>query len=313
MSYRRETSGEKISVVIPTFNRAKVLARVLPSYDDPRHVGEIIVVDDHSPLPIADDETIRALLLSVPLTILRSEKHVGTTGVKNIGLRHASHALTHFGEDDVQLCRDYYPNLLRDREALGVDFMGGEVMLMENPDETCESVRSRLEECTDDGLDERLGWLRFGVIRSKPMVARLVNALVVGPTDISRETAFDEKFLGPTYVWEEFDFQTRLRAKGYTLGITPHAMGLHLPREMTNYGGVRAYPAIHREVASVFVNTARFVLKNRQILRRDFCAHPILRYGILSNLRLCHSRFKRYIAYRYPKLFHFVAIRPARY
>lgn len=84
----RQESACAVSVVIPHFNRAATLPRALRSVEAQtcRDV-EIIVVDDASwqdPAPM-----IRALSLSLPITILRQEENAGPARCRNLGVAHA--------------------------------------------------------------------------------------------------------------------------------------------------------------------------------------------------------------------------------
>jgi glycosyltransferase involved in cell wall biosynthesis len=87
----------KVSVVVPTFGRASLLADTLRSVEAQSHQpSEVIVVDDCSPDPI-----------SVPhARVVRHARNLGAGAARNTGLAHATGDLVLFLDDDDLLSHD---------------------------------------------------------------------------------------------------------------------------------------------------------------------------------------------------------------
>jgi glycosyltransferase involved in cell wall biosynthesis len=97
-----------LSVVIPTYNREKVLARALGGYlaqSSPRLIHELLVVDDGS----TDGTESMVLALSrrsvFPIRYLR-QPNKGPAAARNLGIREARSALVLFTDSDVIPERD---------------------------------------------------------------------------------------------------------------------------------------------------------------------------------------------------------------
>jgi GT2 family glycosyltransferase len=93
----------KISVVLPTYNRAKILAKTLEAYksqDSQQRVLEILVVDDGS-----TDETAKVVSGSArssptPVRCLGQENR-GLAAARNHGIREARGEIVLLGDDDI--------------------------------------------------------------------------------------------------------------------------------------------------------------------------------------------------------------------
>ena len=91
---------EKISVIIPTYNRAALLPRAIASVQlQTKAADEIIIIDDGS-----TDETSQliqdiSLSSSVPIIYLYQENS-GPAAARNYGIRNASHAFLAFLDAD---------------------------------------------------------------------------------------------------------------------------------------------------------------------------------------------------------------------
>jgi glycosyltransferase involved in cell wall biosynthesis len=97
------SSLNSLSVIIPTYNREKVLARALEGYlaqSSPRLIHELLVVDDGS----TDGTESMVLALSrrsvFPIRYLR-QPNQGPAAARNLGIREARSALVLFTDSDV--------------------------------------------------------------------------------------------------------------------------------------------------------------------------------------------------------------------
>jgi glycosyltransferase involved in cell wall biosynthesis len=90
-----------VSVVVPTYNRAASLGRLLQALAEqtyPAHAFEVIVVDDGS----ADGTLGRLREWSFPFALrILQQEHGGPAQARNLGVRHATGDLIVFVDDDV--------------------------------------------------------------------------------------------------------------------------------------------------------------------------------------------------------------------
>ena len=99
----------KISVVIPTYNRVKLLPRALDSViRQTQPVDEIIVVDDGS-----DDTTVSLIAQRYPGVSLLVQSNQGVSAARNKGIRHARNDWVAFLDSDDEWC----PNKVEQQAA----------------------------------------------------------------------------------------------------------------------------------------------------------------------------------------------------
>lgn len=95
-------STPSISVVIPTYNRPRALARALESVaNQTTPADEIIVVDDGS-TPVVDPTSF--VETPVAVTIVRNESSIGAAGARNLGVAAARSDFIAFLDDDDTWC-----------------------------------------------------------------------------------------------------------------------------------------------------------------------------------------------------------------
>jgi len=116
--------SESVSVVIPTYNRASDLERVLDSYLAQPEVGEVIVVDDGS-----IDRTPDLLGCwpagRVPLRAVRLDTNQGQATARNVGADAARGEYIFYGEDDYTPGPSHVAVLLQHLARSGADLIAG--------------------------------------------------------------------------------------------------------------------------------------------------------------------------------------------
>lgn len=106
-------SSELISVVIPTYNRARTLRRAIESVLDQSHSNvELIVVDDAS---TDDSDAVLATIRDPRLRVIRHERNKGVAGALNTGLRLARGDYIAIQDSDDEWLHD---KLVRQMDAL---------------------------------------------------------------------------------------------------------------------------------------------------------------------------------------------------
>jgi glycosyltransferase involved in cell wall biosynthesis len=92
----------KLSIIIPTYNRAHILPRAIESiYKQQDENIEIIVVDDCS-----TDNTLNLLKSYPEIILLKTEKNSGACAARNLGIDIASGDLIYFLDSDNELTHD---------------------------------------------------------------------------------------------------------------------------------------------------------------------------------------------------------------
>jgi len=132
LSYKPEASADashKISVIIPTYNRARLVERAISTVVAQTHEDlEILVIDDGS----TDDTQARLSRIDDPRLRLIHQENAGVATARNRGIREASGAFLSFLDSD----DEWLPEKLEKQvEALtaspryvGVCLIGGQVM-----------------------------------------------------------------------------------------------------------------------------------------------------------------------------------------
>lgn len=124
----------KLSVVIPTYNREKLLVQTLQSLGNaqipPDLIVEIIVVNNNS---TDDTEKIikefKTKIKNVDVIALKEEKQ-GRSAAVNTGIRHAKGDLVAMIDDDIQVNSDWFVEVAKvfGKRWDKVDFIGGKVL-----------------------------------------------------------------------------------------------------------------------------------------------------------------------------------------
>ena len=87
-----------VTVVIPSYNRARILPKTIPTYIQPE-VKELIIIDDCS----SDNtmQVVKKLQKKYPIIkYFRNEVNSKQTFSKNVGIKNASCDYIYFGDDD---------------------------------------------------------------------------------------------------------------------------------------------------------------------------------------------------------------------
>jgi glycosyltransferase involved in cell wall biosynthesis len=211
----------RISVIIPTYRRERVLVDTIAHLLDLEHAAsEILVVDqtpEHEPATqrklaeLEGEKRIRWIRLS----------HASITHAMNVGLKQAGNDVVLFVDDDIVPGAELVAAHARDH-ARGHNIVAGQVL---QPGETPVG-----EEQCDQGLTFRSNRAQF------------VTELMGGNFSIKRKLAlelggFDENFVHVAYRFEA-EFAARAVAVGEKIWFEPEASIRHL-RAVS--GGTRSY------------------------------------------------------------------------
>ena len=94
----REHNMKTVTVVIPSYNRAKILPKTIPTYLQP-DVNELIIIDDCS--SDNTEQVVKKLQKKYPIIkYFRNEVNSKQTFSKNVGIKNATCDYIYFGDDD---------------------------------------------------------------------------------------------------------------------------------------------------------------------------------------------------------------------
>jgi glycosyltransferase involved in cell wall biosynthesis len=204
-----------LSVVVPTYNRASVLARCLDALrDQVAEPNEIVVVDDGS-----TDETQAVLHDRSGWVRVVAQENGGRAAAKNAGVEAATGTVVLFIDDDIIAT----PGLV----ARHIQFH------LDHPAET-DALLGRVTWSPEVEVTRHMHWLEHG----GPLFAydSIDDPAHVGwrlfyTCNVSLKRAFFEPFDVALPIFEDSEMAYRLTKRGLTLRYDASALGHHLREE----------------------------------------------------------------------------------
>lgn len=288
----------KVTVVVPTYKRAHLLEKTIPSYLQPE-VAQLVLVDDCSP----DDtpEIAQRLMAQYPqVTYLRNPVNGKQTTSKNRGKALAETEYVYFGDDDSMLTPGALKFLLETASETSSEIVGASALYLQDDkdSESSAAARRRLVTHTDDVVKLHRLQFNFTVETRQPMEVAVCHASFLMRTDAAKSVDFDTGYIGNCYR-EETDYLVQCRARGMKIVYDSRAVQINLPPSQAT-GGARGRGRLSYEGYALY-NTARFLLKNRKTLKRaDKRCNAILMLGwyIGGRLSAAFSRLGQAVARR---------------
>ncbi len=203
----------KISVVIPTFNRADSLAVVLPSLLEqtfPAEDYELLLCDAGS--TDGTQELVEAL--GDPRVVFTPGENTGRSGARNRGVREARGDLILFTDADIIA----EPDLLQQHFEFHQRYPGDAVV-------GCEVQVDTLDEYERYRQDPQAHARHSPQRKTVPWHYFLTGNASASKADLLRVGVFDEDFTG--YGHEDLELGYRLKKAGCTLHYNPHAVNYH--------------------------------------------------------------------------------------
>jgi glycosyltransferase involved in cell wall biosynthesis len=216
----------RISIIIPTFNRAAILRKTLKGYAEQvgdHQIRELLVVDDGS-----KDDTVSVAREwnNSPLLNVRylRQENSGLSAARNHGIREAKGELLLFGDDDIipspkMVAEHLAWHRMHPEPNVGIL---GLVHWAPEINATPFMVWSGLY-----GPQFNFGYFEPGM-ELDFRYAYFCNTSVKA-SFLAQCGLFNEAFLygGKTYGWEDIEFSYRLSVRGYRLLYNPAAIGYH--------------------------------------------------------------------------------------
>jgi glycosyltransferase involved in cell wall biosynthesis len=254
----------KVTVVVPTYKRAHLLEKTIPSYLQPE-VAKLVLVDDCSP----DDtpQVAQRLMARYPqVTYLRNNVNGKQTTSKNRGKALAETEYIYFGDDDSVLSPDAFKFLLQTASETGSEIVGASALYLrdDKDSESSAMARRRLISHADNVVKLNRLQFDFTVETRQPMEVPVCHASFLIRTDTAKSVDFDTGYVGNCYR-EETDYLVRCRARGMKIVYDSRAVQINLPPSQAT-GGARGRGRLSYEGYALY-NTARFLLKNHKTLK----------------------------------------------
>lgn len=261
---------KQVSVVIPSFNRGRLLPQILPTYFQ-AEVGEVILVDDAStdntPQVVAELQKQYPSLRYVRLPENRRQMYA-----KNQGIQLATYPYIYFGDDDSFLTDGSIETLLAVMQEKTADIVGAKALYMDNQ-EDLQALPVFLKKYEKQAQNAKevvdLSQLRFNFTLSSEQALRVpvTHACFLIRTEWARAILFDEAYRWNAYR-EETDFLIRACLAGAVAYYQPAAIQINLPREMAT-GGAHSQSKWKWHVACI-INNWYFLNKNYAAMQEQF-------------------------------------------
>jgi GT2 family glycosyltransferase len=222
-----------ISVIIPTYNREKVLRETLADVIQQDYPDFEVLVVDQTPTHEPETETyLKHLVESNQIHWLRVE-WASLPGARNYAVRRSVGEIILFLDDDVQLPPGFLHAHVRnylDRPEIGA--IAGRVFDRMKLADSGGGLT--VEELPPEAMDPGIAWYYIDLVHTvKPQEVLSVRGCNMSfRREIFQQHGlhFDERFRGSA-VREESDFCLRIRETGYKIWYEPDAHLVHLGEE----------------------------------------------------------------------------------
>lgn len=261
---------KNVSVVIPTYNRAHVLRRTIPSYLQDVTL-EIILVDDGS----VDDTQAHVKKLHEQYSAvkyIRLKKHKGVTYARNAGISKARGTYIFFGDDDACL---YEGSLLRLRTALETvpaDIAGANGSYATNWSQIQHMDRYIKSYFTEPMkgrclMDFDTGTMNYHCRVDEITEGLLVMASFMIKTELAKRDKFDTGY-AKKGGWEDIGYLLQHAERGRKEVYVPDAYEIDVPRYISKGGGF-AEKKVHNRYPYVIWNWHYLLNKHYKYLKRE--------------------------------------------
>jgi GT2 family glycosyltransferase len=254
---------DRITIVLPTYDRRHVLERTLASYLALARRHRLLVIDDGS------HDGTAPWLRAQGVEVVRRASRGGLPAARNLGLRLSASPWVLFGEDDVLMPPDHGDALLAAAARLArlgpLGALAGRLFAgtaWQLPERAPPDAHAAL-------LDGRMltGDFAAALPHARPLPSLHACALV------RREAAlgiggYDERYTDSAFR-EESDFYARLWRSGHACWLVPDSFAVHVRHRLG--GGCRGGARIAAKLAnrwSYLANHRRFARRHQGLWQR---------------------------------------------
>ena len=228
------TPTHPISVIVPYYEASAALARTLAALEDqtiPRHLFEVVIVDDGSPNPL---EPPRETPLNVTVT-RQEDRGFGAARARNVGARKAAHDILVFLDADMLVEADWLAAHARWHDAVSDAVTVGFRASVDAGGIDPAAIRHRPGSLRElfSGLQMDPPWIEAQMSRTDELTSRaddLFRVVASGNLGIRRSFfelvgGFDETFTN--WGGEDIEFGYRAYARGGLLVPVREAFAWH--------------------------------------------------------------------------------------
>ncbi|OQA20036.1 MAG: GalNAc(5)-diNAcBac-PP-undecaprenol beta-1,3-glucosyltransferase [Chloroflexi bacterium ADurb.Bin360] len=271
---------QTVTVIIPTYNRAGMLAKVLPSYLQFPLMQEVLVIDDGS----TDDtsEIVREFASSDSrIRLIQQPRNLGRILARNTGIEQATGELLLMSEDDLALAPGSLDVLLAHMRASNADIIAGRRIWM-RIGETEEAALARANGRRWSVVNRRLLEHHSHAIVETDVPAPLVDATMLVRREVLEKVRYADCY--PGNAWrEESDFQLTALENGYKIVFCPHTLFFHYDRSMAGRGRNR-FKADLVYLYWMYRNNLTFLRRHQGYLSQHIPESLILNNPHITNL-----------------------------
>ena len=259
-----------ITVVIPTYNRAHLLPKIVPTYLQ-NGVTKIIIVDDAS----TDNtrEVVRELVKEIPIIqYFRQKVNSKQAAAKNVGIDNTDTEWIYFGDDDSILMPNSINILFETCIKYNAEICGAKALYMQTEEDEKDPLT--YVEKMDLPLPKNkkiadLDILKGNFIYSfnEPIEVPYVHASALVKTSIAKKIKFDPEYIGNCYR-EETDFFLRANLAGAKIMYNSKAVQVNLPRKIST-GGAHSSNKL-KWYYYTLINNHRFITKIWEAVRKKY-------------------------------------------
>lgn len=260
-----------VSVIIPSYNRARFLARTIPTYIEDC-VAEIIVVDDCS----SDNtpEVVRDLQARYPLIrYVRNAVNLRQTGAKNRALELVTQPYIYFGDDDSVLLPGTITYLLEQMEKHNADVMAAVPIYADTEEDLADlpALIARKAPLIHDVREKvdiaHLERTDFFFTLPAPTPVPFTHACALVRQAWVHRAEFDTRYGGNSYR-EETDYFLSLSTLGARIyfAASPHAAQINLP--FATIGRKRTLRSMWRHGKYDILNTLKLIDKHHAYFKK---------------------------------------------
>lgn len=261
-----------VTVVIPSYNRAHLLQKTIPTYCQ-HSVAQVIIVDDASMDNTAD--VVAALQKKLPIIkYVRQQKNQKQAVAKNTGIDLVETDWIYFGDDDSVLMPGSIDALYETAMNYRADIVGAKALFMNDRDPSPEACVNRHDVLLPGGVqlaDLHALSANFTYSTAVPVELPFVHASALVRSAYAREVRFDPAYRGNAFR-EETDFFVRCHLAGAKIMYDSRAVQVNLPRSQAS-GGAHAGGRL-RWYLSAMENNWYFLKKNWPSLRVRYADLP---------------------------------------
>lgn len=280
---------EVIDVVIPTYNRAKILAERLPSYWSQSLVGKIFVVDSGE--STETEEMIKDIQKKSPKPIIyfRFSERKMQQVCKNYGVEQSDADYIFIGEDDLLLPDNHLNVLLSVIKREGIDVVGGRRVYIKDG----QSMDDALKNSYKPGkiFYKYPFEAYFEEYFPGDFEVPYLHSNVLAKRDVFKEIKYDDRYKGNAFR-EELDFYLSCRRNNKKMFFTSKTACFHLKSERKKGTGSQIQRLKYEFY--VWINTIKCFYKNRDILKRDFSFNfPVIDSFFIILARYTNALWRR--------------------